>query len=106
MPGPTTNDDGQPVAPLTEDQRFLFDTRGWLLLPGLLDPAQITAMKEFCYQLKNEPDTLPAHQRSSIGGPLEALTDHPAVVGFMDEFAVYARALPEDEIRAHYRNGN
>ena len=86
MPGPTSNADGLPVVPLSEEQRFLFDTRGWLLLPGLLSAEQTAEMRDFCYQLKNDPDSLPAHQRSTIGGPLETLTDHPAVVGFMDEF--------------------
>jgi hypothetical protein len=86
MPSPTTNADALPVVKLTEEQRFLFDTRGWLLLPGLLSEQQVAEMRDFCYRLKNESDALPAHHRSSIGGPLEELTDHPAVVGFMDEF--------------------
>ena len=86
MPNPTTNAEGLPIIALSEDQRFVFDTRGWLLLPDLLTDGQIRAMRDFCYCLKNDPDSIPAHHRSSIGGPLEDLVDHPAVVGFMDEF--------------------
>ena len=86
MPNPTTNSEDLPVIALSEDQRFVFDTRGWLLLPGLLTDGQIASMRDFCYNLKNDPDSIPTHHRSSIGGPLEGLVDHPAVVGFMDEF--------------------
>ena len=34
MPNPTTNADNLPPIPLTEEQRYLFDTRGWLLIPA------------------------------------------------------------------------
>ncbi len=86
MPNPTTNAEDLPTIPLSEDQRFSFDTRGWLLLPALLTEEQITEMRAFCYSLKNDAASIPEHHRSSIGGPLEQLTDHPAVLGFMDEF--------------------
>jgi len=86
MPDPTTNAESLPVIALSEDQRFVFDTRGWLLLPGLLTDAQTAEMRDFCYGLKNNPESIPEHHRSSIGGPLEQLTDHPAVLGFMSEF--------------------
>ncbi|MBT4100163.1 MAG: hypothetical protein HOM68_29070 [Gemmatimonadetes bacterium] len=86
MPHPTTNADGLPTIPLTEDQRFIFDTRGWLLLPSVLTAEQITTMREFCYRLKEDSDSIPPHHRSSVGGPLEQLSDHPVVMGFMDEF--------------------
>ena len=29
-----TNADGVPVVPLTEEQKFAFDTQGWLCIPG------------------------------------------------------------------------
>jgi hypothetical protein len=86
MPNPTTNSEGVPTIALSEEQRFVFDTRGWLLLPSLLTEQQTAAMRDFCYQLKNDPASIPKHHQSSIGGPLEQLADHPAVVGFMDEF--------------------
>lgn len=87
MPNPTTNADNQPPIPLTEEQRFLFDTRGWLLFPSVLSETEVKEMREFCYQLKQEPESIiPEHHRSPIGGPLESLTDHPVVLGFMNEF--------------------
>lgn len=83
----TTNADGKPVIPLTQEQKYLFDKNGWLLIPGVLTESEIEEMRDFCYRLKNEPDTiLIPHHRSTYGGPLEALTDHPIVVAFANEF--------------------
>ena len=31
------NADGAPVVPLTAEQKFAFDTQGWLCIPGVLD---------------------------------------------------------------------
>ena len=92
MPNPTTNADNLPPIPLTEDQRYLFDTRGWLLIPGVLSESEIQEMREFCYRLKQEPRSIPEHHRYSIGGSLETLTDHPVVCGFMNEFLASAYA--------------
>ena len=75
-----------PALTLTDEQKYLFDTRGWLLMPGVLTDAEIREMREFCYRLKCEPETIAPAQRSSLGGPLERLIDHRAVVGFMNEF--------------------
>ena len=86
MPNPATNADNLPPIPLTEEQRYLFDTRGWLLIPGVLSETEAKEMRQFCYQLKQDPESIPEHHRSSIGGPLETLTDHPVVLGFMNEF--------------------
>ena len=86
MSVPTTNADGVPAIEFTEDQKFIFDTRGWIALPGVLSDDEAAEMREFCYRLQREPDTIPEHHRSSIGGPLEKLTDHPIVLGFMNEF--------------------
>jgi hypothetical protein len=33
---PTTNADGLPVVPMTEEQKYLFDLKGLIALPGLL----------------------------------------------------------------------
>ncbi len=81
-----TNADGKPVVPLTQEQKYLFDKNGWLLIPGVLTESEIEEMREFCYKLKDAPETLPEHHRSSYGGPLEGLTDHPVVVAFGNEF--------------------
>lgn len=82
-----TNADGKPVVPLTHEQKYLFDKDGWLLIPGVLTDSEIEEMRDFCYQLKNAPETIsPSYNRSTYGGPLEALIDHPVVVAFANEF--------------------
>ena len=83
---PGTNADGLPVIPLTEEQRYTFDLNGWLLFPGVLSNDDIEEMREFCDVLKKEPETISDKDGSSMGGPLERLTDHPVVVGLMQEF--------------------
>ena len=44
---PETNSDEEPVLPLTAEQRYLFDTHGWLLVPGLLSEAEVKEMREY-----------------------------------------------------------
>lgn len=93
---PSVNAEGVPVIPLSEEQRYLFDTRGWLLMPGVLSDDEVREMREFCYQLQEHPDSLPEHERSTVGGPLQKLTDHPLVVGFMNEFVAHAELASEE----------
>ncbi|NKB69843.1 MAG: hypothetical protein GKR89_22450 [Candidatus Latescibacteria bacterium] len=93
---PHTNASGKAVIDLTPEQRYLFDTQGWLLVPGLLSAAEVEEMRDFCYRLKREPESLPEAQRSPIGGPLEELTDHPFVVGFMNEFLALPALSSQD----------
>ena len=81
-----TNADGAPVVPLTQEQKYLFDKNGWLLIPGVLTTSEIEEMRDFCYQLQQTPEKIPQHHRSTYGGPLEKLTDHPVVVAFCNEF--------------------
>ena len=44
----TTNADGELVVPLTEEQKFTFDTNGWLMNPGLLTEEEQKEMRDFC----------------------------------------------------------
>ena len=83
---PHTNADGEPVVPLTQEQKYVFDTWGWLMIPKVLDDSDIEEMRDFCYRLKNDPESIPEPHRRTYGGPLEKLTDHPVVVGFAREF--------------------
>ena len=39
-----TNADGKPVVPLTQEQKYLFDKNGWLLVPGVLTESEIEEM--------------------------------------------------------------
>ncbi len=81
--------DGRDVVPLTDEQKYLFDKDGWLLIPGVLSEAECAETRAFCEQLHHDPESIPEPERSAIGGPLQSLTDHPMVVGFMNEFLAY-----------------
>lgn len=83
---PHTNADGEPIVPLTQEQKYIFDTWGWLLIPGVLNDAEVEEMRAFCYRLKSDPESIPEPHRRTFGGPLEKLTDHPVIVGFAQEF--------------------
>lgn len=86
---PTVNGDGLPVIELTQEQKYLFDLRGWLLIPGVLSADEVAEMREYCLRLKFQPESLPGSQRNTLGGPLQRLADHPRIVGFMNEFVAY-----------------
>ena len=64
------NSIGRPVVELTEEQRYSFDLRGWLLVENVLSDDEIAVAKEHITRLHRAPDSLPEHQRSSIGGCL------------------------------------
>ena len=91
-----TNADGKSVIELTDEQKYIFDTKGWLYVPGVLSDDEIEEMRDFCYRLEREPESIPEHERSSIGGPLIKLTDHPLVVGFMNEFLAHPSLANQD----------
>lgn len=72
------NDDhlamGAPVS-MTQEQKFFFDLRGWILLPSILAPAEIADIKAEVY----------AGAKNSYQGKLQMLLDHPAIVGVLTE---------------------
>ena len=83
---PAANADGLPAIAPSEEQKYLFDNQGWIVIPAVLSTDEIAEMREFCYRLHREPESIPAPERSPIGGPLQQLCDHPVIVGFMNEF--------------------
>lgn len=86
---PETNADGLAVVPPTQEQKYVFDKQGWLLVPGVLSGDELKEMQDFCYRLRHEPESIPAHERSPLGGPMQKLSDHPNVVGFLNEFLAH-----------------
>ncbi|MYH61317.1 MAG: phytanoyl-CoA dioxygenase family protein [Caldilineaceae bacterium SB0675_bin_29] len=86
---PTVNADGLPVVDLTPEQKYCFDKNGWLLVPGVLSAEEAREMRDFGLQLQHDPESIPEHERSPLGGPLTKLSDHPVVVGFMNEFVAF-----------------
>jgi len=84
-----TNADGKPAIPPTQEQKYIFDMRGWLLIPGALSEEETEEMRDFCLRLIHDRDSIPEHERSALGGPLQQLADHPLVLGFMNEFVAH-----------------
>ena len=82
---PTTNADGLPVVPMTEEQKYLFDLRGWMCLPGLIEGDQLAEIQEHQMKFVKDPESLPPDERNSVGGPSQVLLDHPVIVGILNE---------------------
>ena len=61
--------------PMTSEQKFFFDLRGWILLPAVLSEDEIEETKAEVY----------AGARQSYEGSLQKLLDHPAIVGILNE---------------------
>lgn len=59
---------------MTDEQRFLFDVRGWLLLPAVLGESECAALRR---HLKDGGD--------GFTGPAQELLDHPAVVDVLTD---------------------
>src|SRR5262249_3524623 len=74
-----------PGVPMTEEQRFVFDLKGWLLIPSVLQPAQIDALKAHLEALAKDRDSLDPIDRYSLSGPAQILLDHPAIVSILEE---------------------
>ena len=63
------------ATPMTPEQKFFFDLRGWIVLPAVLVPKEIEEMKAEVYD----------GARNSYRGKLQNLLDHPAIVGILSE---------------------
>ncbi|MCJ8328360.1 MAG: phytanoyl-CoA dioxygenase family protein [Lentisphaeria bacterium] len=81
-----TTSDGRAVIPLSDEERYHFDIKGWLAIKNVLEPDEIGEMVEFARKLKFDKESVPEKHRTTMAGPLEKLCDHPRVVGFMQEF--------------------
>ena len=81
--------------PMTVEQKFVFDLKGWVLLPGVLEPDLIRAIDEHIETLVKKPDSLPAHLRSSYSGPAQELLDHPAILGILREVLIAPDTTPD-----------
>ena len=70
---------------MTDEQKFHFDLKGWLALPGVLKQDEIEATKEHLYTLRDRPESLPEHERNSYSGGCSPLLDHPDIVPTLQE---------------------
>ena len=82
------NSEGRPVPELTTEEKYAFDLRGWLLIPGVLTEDEMVPMREHLRQLHEDRESIPEKDRSSLGGPCVSLIDHPVVVAFMTSLSI------------------
>lgn len=78
---------------MTDEQKYFFDLRGWMLVPAVLDPAQSAAVR----------DHLKAGG-SPFTGPAQELLDHPVVVDLLGEI-LGGGALADDHYPFRCENG-
>ena len=93
---PTTNADGKPVIAMTDEQKYWFDIKGWILLPALFSETELTPIREHQMRFLYDREALPAHERDNHGGASEVLLDHPAVVGVLNEIISHQPMASED----------
>ena len=65
---------------MSEHDRVVFDLKGYIVKPAVLGKEEIEEIKEFTLRQKNDPQSLPPHQRNLPGGAFAKLIDHPAVM--------------------------
>ena len=65
------------VRSVTDEQLFEMDTKGWILLPGILSESECDAIKAHVYA-----------GGDGWSGPAQELLDHPALVPILNEFLV------------------
>jgi hypothetical protein len=66
---------------MTEQQRFLFDLRGWILLPGILSDAVTSEVRRYLEGVIARRAAFgSAFVRQSLWGPAQELLDHPAII--------------------------
>lgn len=73
------------VQAMSEYEKFLFDLKGFFVIPGVLSQAELAAVRAHIDAYAGDPDSLPAAQRSPLAGPAEFLIDHPRVMGILQE---------------------
>ncbi|MBP97379.1 phytanoyl-CoA dioxygenase [Candidatus Poribacteria bacterium] len=93
---PTTNGDDQPIMPMSEEQKYLFDLKGWITLPGLLDSKTVDRVRHHQMAFLYQRDSLPLEERDNHGGDSQILLDHPSVVGILNEIISHQALASED----------
>ena len=69
---------------LTEEQRFTFDLKGYIVLPGVIESGLVERLKAHIEIVEKDPESLPPEERSVPGGPFADLIDHPAVTDLLE----------------------
>lgn len=93
---PDRNAEGLAIPGLSAEQRYAFDTHGWFLVPEVFTGSELKEMRDFGYRLHHDPESIPEHERSAIGGPLQQLIDHPLVASVLNEFTAHPAVSGRD----------
>ena len=72
-----------PLQPMTEYEQFLFDLKGFLVIPAVLSAAEIQIVRDHMNAYTQDPNSLPEPHRAPIAGPAEFLIDHPRAMGIL-----------------------
>jgi len=75
---------------LTEEQKFMLDLKGYVVLPGVLEADLVKRLKDRIELLENDPESLPPPERELPGGPFAELIDHPAALDIVN-FAIHRK---------------
>ena len=86
----------QEPIPMTEEQKFFFDLRGWILLPGVLSDVEIEAMRAEAYSVAEAGKHQFINRHLSFQGALQTLLDHPAIAGILSEILAEEPFLADD----------
>jgi hypothetical protein len=70
---------------MTEEQQFLFDLNGFLIIDNVLTLAECEALKEQIYLMKFDSDKLPTEHREIPGGHFANLIDHPTLQPILEK---------------------
>jgi hypothetical protein len=77
---------------MTDEQKFIFDLKGWIAIPGVLTDAEIESVKAHVIAQKEDPESLDPLERYAVSGPSQFLLDHPVVVGVLREILAADRS--------------
>ena len=78
--------------PMSEEQKFIFDLKGWIAIPGVLSAGEIERLKAHVIAQREDPESLDPLERYAVSGPLQMLVDHPVVVGVLREILAQDRS--------------
>ena len=70
---------------MTDEQRYVFDLKGYLLIPDVLNTEEVAALKTQIQTIREDPESLPPHERGMPGGASSLLIDHPVVMDILSE---------------------
>ncbi|WP_019506398.1 phytanoyl-CoA dioxygenase family protein [Pleurocapsa sp. PCC 7319] len=68
---------------VNEHDRIVFDLKGYIVKPAVLNEDEVNVLKELVLRQKNEPESLPPQERCLPGGAFAKLIDHPAVMNVL-----------------------